>query len=709
MLDERKKEIINILINNKKFTTIEQLAHKLKTSNRTIRYDLDSIDIWLDSNDFPMLIRVPRKGIKLNIAGGELNELRKHFTHSNYYEYVLSPEERRDVILLELLKSNKPLTFSILAEKMFVSITTIYNDLNYVEDWLNKFNIKIIRKTGFGMVIEGKEEDKRQAIATLLKSLAIPYNRRKDTSNDSKNYIDYLKDWFPRIDFEYIKNMLCEVEDLLEIKFSYEGFNSLLFHIGLTVERISSNQAISINNPKLKEMMNKSEYIVASKLSQKLSQYYNIEIPKEEIAYITLHIIASKLSDVEDNEKYFEKNSLLSLVIDQMIESVETELNIEIENTNRLKRDLYIHLNPTINRLMFNKPLQNPLLTEIKNKYNDIFLASSKASEFLEESFNIKVTEHEIAYITMHFGAAIESQSIHPKEYTKILLVCGSGIGTSRLLSIKLKSHFKNFKIVNILSHENVNKYKDNIDFDLIISTIPIENVDKPVALVSPLLDAKDIDLLSSYLNYKRSHKYLSYTSSSIVIDLINIISEHCEIKNMQGLQWDISTLLNNVNRFMDSQNSNIESRFELLPKKLIQVNIEAKDWIDAIKKASIPLIHFKYITEEYIDSIIKRIEKYGPYMVIAPGIAMPHSSPEDGALKTGLSITKLKTPVKFNHKVNDPIHTIIMLSATDNYNHIETLTKILEILSDKVNSNILENSQSTDIIYKLFSREVKK
>ncbi|MBS4537868.1 transcription antiterminator [Clostridium sp. D2Q-11] len=704
MLDERKKEIINILIGKRDFITINELSTKLSVSSRTTRYDLDAVDIWLESTGFPTLIRIPRKGIKLDFGGGELKEIRKHFTSSDYYNYVLSPEERMNVVLLELLKSSKPLTLSILADKTYVSTTTIYNDLKNAEEWLEKFDIKVISKTGYGLYIKGKEVNQRQAISKLLKSLAT-----SSDPNTLEQYISILKKWFPNLDIAYVKDTLLEAQELLQIKFSYEGLSNLIFHIVLSIERISSHQPISMEPIKLQEMMEKEEYKIAKRISTNISSHFNIEVPIDEMAYITLHLIGAKLSTVENQDEYLQKNRLLSSVIDQMIIVVERGLNLKIKNHEQLKKDLYIHLNPTLNRLLFNKTLQNPLLDEIKTKYKEIFLASTKACEILEENFNVKITDHEIAYITMHFGAAIEAQYIHKENITKVLLVCASRIGTSKLLSIKLKSYFRNFKIVDILSHENIDNHKNNLDFDLIISTIPIKNIDKPIALVSPLLNQKDIETLSSYLNYKGSHSSLNYKNPSIVVDLINIISEHCDINNLPGLQSDITGLLNNINKFMEENDTYLDTSSEILPRKLIQVNVDAKDWKDAIVKSSLPFLDHEYIKEEYVDSIIKRIDKYGPYMVIAPGIAMPHSSSEEGALKTGLSITTLKNPVKFNHKTNDPIHTIIMLSATNNYTHIEALTEVLEVISEKSNLELLKNSKNLDTIYKLFTKEDEK
>ena len=73
-----------------------------------------------------------------------------------------------------------------------------------------------------------------------------------------------------------------------------------------------------------------------------------------------------------------------------------------------------------------------------------------------------------------------------------------------------------------------------------------------------------------------------------------------------------------------------------------------------------------------------------GTYIVIAPGIAMPHARPECGAKKIGISLMTLKEPVVFGHKVNDPVKIVIGLCAVDHQTHLTALSELVEILNDK-------------------------
>lgn len=87
------------------------------------------------------------------------------------------------------------------------------------------------------------------------------------------------------------------------------------------------------------------------------------------------------------------------------------------------------------------------------------------------------------------------------------------------------------------------------------------------------------------------------------------------------------------------------------------------------------------YTKPSYADAIIEDTEKLGPYYVICPGIALPHSRPTDNVMKIGISIITLETAVLFNHE-NDPVDILITLSALDNSSHYNMMEEIVDIIS---------------------------
>ena len=89
--------------------------------------------------------------------------------------------------------------------------------------------------------------------------------------------------------------------------------------------------------------------------------------------------------------------------------------------------------------------------------------------------------------------------------------------------------------------------------------------------------------------------------------------------------------------------------------KELIRNKIDIVDsvdnWEEAIKKGAELLIENKCIEPRYVDNIIKNIKESGPYIVLGDGMAMSHARPEDGVIKNGITLLKIKNGVDFDEK----------------------------------------------------------
>ena len=94
----------------------------------------------------------------------------------------------------------------------------------------------------------------------------------------------------------------------------------------------------------------------------------------------------------------------------------------------------------------------------------------------------------------------------------------------------------------------------------------------------------------------------------------------------------------------------------DLLDPSLVQLNVEAADWKDAIYKATQPMVDGGKVTEGYVADIIKGKEELGPYFVLTEHVALPHARPECGALESAIGIVTLKTPVEFGSEANDEV-----------------------------------------------------
>jgi len=135
-----------------------------------------------------------------------------------------------------------------------------------------------------------------------------------------------------------------------------------------------------------------------------------------------------------------------------------------------------------------------------------------------------------------------------------------------------------------------------------------------------------------------------------------------------------------------------------------IQTNLEAKNWKEAVIKTGEILLKQGFVKESYIEAMVNNVEELGPYIVIAPHIAMPHARPEDGVNETSIAIVTLKKPLSFGHEKNDPVKLILVLAAKDNEAHLETLANLMEILGDDTRLSNIIDSQSPEELYSYLS-----
>ncbi len=147
----------------------------------------------------------------------------------------------------------------------------------------------------------------------------------------------------------------------------------------------------------------------------------------------------------------------------------------------------------------------------------------------------------------------------------------------------------------------------------------------------------------------------------------------------------------------------------EMLPVERIKLNVKVNSWQDAVREAGKLLLQSEAISSEYIDAMIKVSEELGPYIVIAPRIALPHAATKAGAKKTALSLVKLKDPINFGNPANDPVTLVFGLSALDKKAHIVALQALAEIFLSKDLVNQLFDAEDVESVIKTFHTAEEK
>ncbi len=141
-----------------------------------------------------------------------------------------------------------------------------------------------------------------------------------------------------------------------------------------------------------------------------------------------------------------------------------------------------------------------------------------------------------------------------------------------------------------------------------------------------------------------------------------------------------------------------------VLTEDYIQFFDKVDTWEEAVRLSADPLLKGGEIQQSYIDGMIESVKEHGPYIVIAPNIALPHARPETGSLKIGYSFMLLNEPVSFAEDGSADARMFIALSCVDPETHLEMLQEIVMILSDQDKHDALFGAKTKDEVLELLN-----
>lgn len=549
-LMSRQKQIIQILTKstNKNPITISTIAEILNVSSRTVLREMPKIEEWLDENGFNF-IKKPGVGLIID-ESLENQQLILELLEVENVQKEYSKEERKRIILSELLIAKEPLKLFYFTNQLKVSEGTLSNDLDGIEDWLKAFDIKLIRRQGVGIYLEGNEKNYRKVLSdilyrTLEEKELIKLLKKSLNSPSSENSIEFsienrMLNFIDKTIIKGIEKIVSELEEKFNFKLIDSDYIGLVVHISLAVQRIKNGEKISMDKSSLSELEILPEFAVATEITEKLEKVFTIEIPKDEIGYITMHLKGARLRLNKVENDIDLDNLDIKQISNYIITEVENDFNIEIINKQKLSKDIYNHLVPAISRMSMKLNIRNPLLENIKEQYSEIYHSCENACEILKKITKIdKIPESEVAYIAMHIAAAIEENL--KNENLSVVIACPTGVGTSKLLGVNIKKEFPNLDIKNSISVINIDTKKlkdDGIDF--IISTVDLD-VDYRYICLNPMFLQKDKIKLKEFI-----HRYSKQRITKKIIKK-ELKCDKDKIKNITNLGTEIISILEEV------------------------------------------------------------------------------------------------------------------------------------------------------------------
>ncbi|OWA35299.1 hypothetical protein B9G55_11640 [Saccharibacillus sp. O16] len=521
-----------LLVSKGAFVTVRDLSDELDVSERTVKRELPGVESWLTARG-AKLIRKPGAGVRLEAAPQKWDALIEELRAAGSAREDYSKDERHYFLISELLLAAEPVKSYSFASQFKVTESTLSTDLDRAEQWLQPFGVSLIRKPGYGVYVEGSETAIRSALIQLVyesvteEQVAELLNTSEDQTGDPTKIRSHIRSRLLNLidenAAEQLQRMVEELENSLDLKLTDTAYIGLAVHLALAIQRIRAGQRIVIDARVLDSLRNLSEFEQARRLASRLEEMLGIEIPEDEIGYITMHLKGAETRLDRDNDNYYDYVSFeLVRLARNMLKAAEAEFGYELKGSSKLFAGFVHHLGPAVERLRLGLDIRNPLLAQIREQYADVFAIAIKCSQVLADYVQRKVPDSEIGYIAMHIGAMSEyARAERPSP--KVLIACASGMGTSGLLMARVRKEFPSFTLIGPAS---ASEAAENREADFIISTVEVET-DVPLVRVSVLLSHQDVEQIRRFVNEQQRGFVKKKKRIALQGDLVGTLEEH--------------------------------------------------------------------------------------------------------------------------------------------------------------------------------------
>ncbi|HBF4079968.1 TPA: transcription antiterminator [Clostridioides difficile] len=632
-MKERAKKILDFIIKNNNVTS-QELQEKFNVSKRTIYYDILAINEQLGKSG-------NIKNVKHKfIFEGNLCDARKIISAEE--DKFLDSDYRKTFILNKILLGEK-ISIEKLTNEMLLSKNTVVQTITDVKKYLQTMGLRLEYKGKYKII--GDEYVIRELFLIIVQENVLEINSiSKEVSGfDTKGHIK-LTDYSLLNLTKFVEFLNKRIRDGKTL-YSYKYLNEA---------------------KKISYFSNCKELLCE-------------EANENEQAYICTYISSLPSLNSEVKEDVVEE------YVDKLIDKFEVNTAIKLESKHEFKKNILRHLHSSYNRIRFKFPIRNPMLDETKYKHESLYKIIKSIIEN-EEEFPVfeGIREEEIGFIAAYFGGYLRGSRDNGLRRNKVLLVCPNGLMVSKSLEIQLYKYIPTIEIVGIVSIKQLKEV--NVYYDYIITTIDIQNVNN-VIVVNPLLTSSDVQLLTNKLiSVKENEKYFNLEL------IIQAIRKNGVINNEEALKADLLNIIHKI----DEGEMYQPMLKELINAERVNIIKSVRDWKEAIKIASKPLLEDNSIEGLYIENMIRSVEKYGPYIVLADRFALPHASSKEGVNKLAMSLLIVEDEVDLLGK---PVNIFMVLAAVDNTTHIRALASLSEMMYEEENVKLIINGDKSSIL----------
>ncbi|WP_155287705.1 BglG family transcription antiterminator [Lacticaseibacillus zhaodongensis] len=441
MLTKRQTDMLRDLRSFEgEFVKATYFEQKYNVSTRTVRNDIKALKRYAQTLPGFEIKSVTAHGTVLNV----LNRAEYLATFDDDTEEESSKrnlggqDERVYRIISELFRQKEGMSAIHLASRLFVSKSTLQNDMHLVKTILSKYDIALVNHRGSGYQAVGDEVNIRRAIREeKLDSLPYAGNLLENPEEISHS-------------LESIGRIVVEELNNYQIRISNVSLQNLIVHLKIMVTRIHEGFVINDVYPdQLVDEMSK-EITVAKAILGKIASTFGFSLHDSEIKRLALYLKGK--ADYSDA-------SYISEDVDKFViaglEQIDRKFGVNFADNMQLRIALALHIIPLRIRLEYNMQLENPLLDTIQKSYQIALDMAAVFGYALQETFGYRLSEGEISYFALYFNHALITDQ-EKKSAGSVLVISSLKRSENLLLSERLRYWLsnRNVKIDIVPSYE---------------------------------------------------------------------------------------------------------------------------------------------------------------------------------------------------------------------------------------------------------------
>lgn len=682
-----KTETILLLnyLQQTKEKNIEKISLALNESRKKLWYEISVINTFLLEGG---LQPIELQSGQLLYQAEDTEKWMKLILEQELDSYQF-PEERIPLLIIHIICAQQPLSAKKLQKYFRLSRSSVLADIKRLREYIEDYDLILLHDKVEGYIFKGDEMKVRRLLENAISHLQdISYLKK------SAHYFEVILGKSLEINEHYVYLLAYSKTNLLS--FVESRLEELVYNVCFNKIRKNRRQ-INFSESDTQQLKNQPAYALSTTLVEEI---FNDNEEGEILFWET------RLLNVLQGEKYTVDEHYFNQLTAKIISHIQQITGINFSESTTLHKTLYQHLVPAYFRMKYDMYYENPLVDKVKKEYQNLFYLIQKGLEPLEQEIGKCVSESEIAYFTIHFGGYLHLRE-KKKEHKRLraLAICPNGISSSLVMTAGLREIFPEIDFIEQHSIQEALLMSDN-QYDLVFSTISFPS-EKKVYITKPLPNSVEKHLLRERVleDFSLSNRHAPIQ----VKNLVAIFEKHGKIANREALYQD---LRNYIYREVKQSSQEVKTLPELMNPSLIRISKEKLDWKQAIAEAAQPLLEQGYIEETYIDAMIQNVIEIGPYIVLAPKVAVPHARPETGVNKLGISLLKLDQSVDFNVDGEEDeeryVQLVFVLAAIDNKAHLTALMQLSKILEDEDNIDSLIGKNSVEELYESINKLVE-